>query len=176
MIYRRVLFYWQFTAVVLLPGWVLVGQSLWGNGLRWDFLLYMVLSAFLAFYLLVIFALTRARKVVRVERAVSWPDAIVTSVWHSALLAFGFVAHPAILALIVVGGIAAFWVAVWQLFTETRSRVTAAFTLPDFQRDAAPVDAGYYEAAHYDERTDPEAPMADQTIIIEPSSVEDERR
>lgn len=172
MIYRRVLFYWQFTAVVLLPGWVLVGQSLWGSALGWDFLLYLVLCTFLSFYLLGIFILTRARKSVRVDRAVSVTDAIVISVWHLAIIVFGIVNSGAFLALIIVGGISAFWVAVWQLFTETRSRVKAAFTIPDFQRDATPVDAGYYESA----RLDPNAPMADHTIIIEPTSVEDDRR
>jgi len=172
MIYRRVLFYWQFTAVVLLPGWVLVGQALWGNGLGWDLVLYIVLCFLLTLYLLGIFLLTRARKQVRVDRAVSWTDAIVMTVWHLAIFAFGVASSGPVLALIIVGGIAAFWVAIWQLFTDTRSRVKAAFTLPDFQRETDPVDAGYYESA----RLDPNAPMADQTIIIEPSSVEEDRR
>jgi hypothetical protein len=172
MIYRRVIFYWQFTAVVLLPGWVLVGQSLWGSALGWDFLLYLVLCTFLSLYVLGIFVLTRLRKTVRVDRAVSTTDAIVTSVWHLAIIVFGVVGSGAFLALIIVGGITAFWVAVWQLFTDTRSRVKAAFTIPDFQRETNPVDDGYYESA----KLDPNAPMADQIIIIEPTSMDDDKR
>jgi hypothetical protein len=177
MIFRRVLFYWQLTAVVLLPGWVLVGQSLWGNGLGWDFLLYLVLTTFLAVYLLAMFILTRVRKHVRVQRAVSWPDAAVMTVWHLAIIVFGVTSWTPLLALIIVGGIAAFWVAIWQLFTETRSRVKEAFTIPDFPRDATPVSAGHYEAGHYEAvRVDPAAPMADQIIIIESTIVEEDRR
>ncbi|QYH37146.1 MFS transporter [Salinibacterium sp. M195] len=131
---RRAFYYWQFIAVIVLPLWVLVARGIYGSSVGWDFVLFLVLCPILAFALLAIAGLTTARKSVRNSRTVSWIDAGVLTVWHAAIIIYGFVDAPFPATLIVIVAIAAFWIALWQLVTETRNRFTSL--VEGFERDA----------------------------------------
>jgi hypothetical protein len=163
MLLRRALFYWQFTAALLLPVWVVVGRGVFGSGVGWDILLYIVLSIVLGISMLAVAGITVARKAVRTTRSLTNRDLLVLGLWHLAIIAYGFVDAPALAALIVLLTVIAFWNAVILLFTETRERVKNAFALPDF-----PVDAGHY--------TSSSVPPGDgRVIVIEPGKEPRER-
>jgi small-conductance mechanosensitive channel len=134
MVIRRVLYYWQFIAVIVLPLWVLVGRGVFGSSVGWDFVLFLFLCPIMAFALLAIAGLTTARKSVRSQRAVSWIDAGVLIAWHAVIVGYGFMDAPVLATLIVVVAVAAFWIALWQLVTETRDRFT--HLVEGFERDA----------------------------------------
>ncbi|WP_343924310.1 MFS transporter [Rhodoglobus aureus] len=134
MMIRRAFYYWQFIAVIVLPLWVLVGRGIFGSSVGWDFVLFLLLCPILAFALLAIAGLTTARKSVRSQRSVSWIDAGVLAAWHAVIIAYGFVDAPLLAALIVVVGVAGFWIALWQLVTETRNRFNTL--VEGFERDA----------------------------------------
>lgn len=131
---RRAFYYWQFIAVIFLPLWVLIGRGVFGSSVGWDFVLFLVLCPILAFALLAVAGLTTARKSVRSERAVSWIDAALLATWHAVIIAYGFVDAPLLAALIVIIAVGGFWVALWQLVTETRNRFTTL--VEGFERDA----------------------------------------
>jgi hypothetical protein len=156
MLFRRALYYWQFTAAVLLPVCVIVMRALYGSPSGWDFVVHLILGGILGVALLAVAGLTAARKSVRVSRAVSVRDAIALSLWHAVIIAYAVVDHPALAGLVVILGVAAFWNAAMQLFTETRERVRSAFLLPAF-----PVDAGHYDA------TTPTETGEHRVIVIE---------
>ncbi|MBH0129456.1 MFS transporter [Salinibacterium sp. NK8237] len=134
MMIRRAFYYWQFIAVVVLPVWVLIARGIYGSSVGWDFVLFLILCPILAFVLLAIAGLTVARKSVRDSRSVSWIDAGLLTVWHAAIIIYGFVDASFPAALIVIVAIAAFWIALWQLVTETRNRFTTL--VEGFERDA----------------------------------------
>lgn len=162
MVFRRASFYWQFIAALLLPAWVLIGRGIIRSDVGWDFLFYLVLCPILCVVLLVVAAITVARKQVRTAKALSWTDVAVLLPWHAAIIAYGFFASSLVAVAVVVIGIVAFWVAVWQLFTETRTRVKNAFSLD-------PLDAGSYRAEGYRPADD-----AGRVIIINPDGTKDE--
>ncbi|WP_205030336.1 MFS transporter [Salinibacterium amurskyense] len=134
MMIRRAFYYWQFIAVIVLPLWVLIARGIYGSSVGWDFVLFLILCPILAFALLAIAGLTVARKSVRDSKQVSWIDAGVLAAWHAAIIIYGFVDAPFPAALIVIVAIAAFWIALWQLVTETRNRFTSL--VEGFERDA----------------------------------------
>ena len=146
MFYRRALFYWQFTAAILLPVWVVIGQGVFGATDGWDIVLYIVLGIILGVSMLVVAGLTMARKSVRDTRTVSPQDALVLSGWHLAIIGYGFYSQPLLAAVIVILTTVAFWSALWQVFTETRARVKNAFAMPDLVVDTGHIDAGHYDA------------------------------
>lgn len=131
---RRAFYYWQFIAVLVLPVWVLIARGIYGSSVGWDFVLFLILCPILAFALLAIAGLTVARKSVRDSKSVPWIDAGLLTVWHAAIIIYGFVDAPFPAALIVIVAIAAFWIALWQLVTETRNRFTSL--VEGFERDA----------------------------------------
>ncbi|TQO20902.1 hypothetical protein FB472_2558 [Rhodoglobus vestalii] len=131
---RHAFYYWQFIAVIVLPVWVLVGRGVFGSSVGWDFVLFLLLCPILAFSLLAVVGLTAARKSVRSEKAVSWIDAGVLAGWHAVIIAYGFVDAPLLAALVVVAAVVGFWIALWQLVTETRKRFTSL--VEGFERDA----------------------------------------
>lgn len=142
MLFRRALYYWQFTAAVLLPVWVVVMRALYGSPSGWDFVVHLILGGILGVAMLAVAGLTSARKSVRVAKALSVRDAIALSAWHAVIIGYAIVDHPALAGLVVILAVAAFWNAAIQLFTETRERVRSVFSLPPF-----PVDAGHYDAS-----------------------------
>ena len=172
MFYRRVLYYWQFTAAVLLPTWVVVGRALFGSSMGWDFLLSIVLGLVLAVALGAVALTTILRKEVRSSKALSWRDAAALTPWHLAVVAFGIRDLPVFAAIVVLLAVVAFWSAVWQLFTETRSRVRQAFSLPDFPTHAT-ARSGPVEAGHYSAKPTDAAPDVGRVIILEPDGYGD---
>jgi len=162
MVFRRASFYWQFAAALLLPVWVLVGRGIVRSDVGWDFLFYLVVCPILCVAMLAVVGATVARKAVRTTRALSWQDVAVLLPWHAAILAYGFFASSLVAVAVVLLGIAAFWSAVWQLYSETRTRVKNAFSL-----DA--VDAGAYRAEGY-RAADAGGPV----IVITPEIADEE--
>jgi len=81
--------------------------------------------------------LTNVRPTVRQERALSWTDVGVLSAWQLSIIGTGFYGASAtafgVLAILL--GIAAFWVAVWQLVTDGANRMQAS--MAEFERLAA---------------------------------------
>lgn len=126
MMLRKGLFWWQFVAVIVLPTVLLIARGILGSSMGWDFVLYLVLSPILAAFMLLVAGLTAARRSVRTDRALGWLDTGILLGWHASIVAFALLDWPALAALVVVIGVAAFWVAVWQLVTETGRRVRTA--------------------------------------------------
>jgi hypothetical protein len=134
----------------VLPVWLLIGWGVWGTSSGSLFAV-AVTAPILVLALLIVVGLTLARRSVRERRAVSWLDVGVLAFWHAMLIGLGFFGDSAgwFVVFGVIGGIVAFWSAIWQLVTETRRRVRAVFD--DIQRAAAPqpirrepIDAGEY--------------------------------
>ncbi|MCX7522119.1 MFS transporter [Microbacterium sp. STN6] len=132
MLLRRVIYRWQVVAAVVLPLWLVVGTAIFGSSAG-DTLSLLLFAPLLALGMLAVAGLIFARKSVRSSKAVSWADAGVLLLWHASIVATGL-RLPGVSwygVLIVVAGLAAFWLAVWQLVTETRRRVSGvmdAFT------------------------------------------------
>jgi hypothetical protein len=135
MYIRRALFFWQFIAVVVLPLWVLIARGIFGSSVGWEFIFFVVVCPILAIAMGAVAGLTYARKSVRSARTVSWLDVGILTVWHAAIIAYGFNDSPLLATLIVLGAIVGFWAAVWQLFTETSRRVRGA--LAGFEQTAS---------------------------------------
>lgn len=130
MIIRRAFYYWQFIAAFVLPLWLVIGWPIFGAG-GWQVLGVVLGAIILGVALLIIALLFFARKEVRVERAVSWADVGVLSLWHATIIAVGFYASSAswLSVAMVVIGICAFWFALWELFTAARRRMQAMMDL-----------------------------------------------
>ena len=124
---RRAFYYAQFWAIPVLPLWLLVGRGLVLNGAGWEFVVLLFACPVLAFAMIIVMGITVARKTVRRARLLSWTDVAVLSAWYLAIIAAGLVANPVMAVLVVVITVIAFWIAVWQLFVETRHRVNTAF-------------------------------------------------
>ncbi|MGV8884249.1 MAG: MFS transporter [Microbacteriaceae bacterium] len=167
MFSRRALFYWQFTAAIVLPLWVIVGQGLFGATDGWDIVLYIVLGVILGFSMVVIAAITFLRKSVRTTRTVSSQDAVVLVVWHLAIIAYGFYSQPILATVIVFMTAVAFWSALWQLFAETRSRIKNAFAMPELV-----VDDGHYDVKQFDAN----APAQGRIIVLDVDEQHDSPR
>lgn len=146
MLIRRGVYYAQFALAIVLPIWVIASQSIRADAIGWDFLAFLVVAGILFFSLAVIGALIAARKSARAARAVSWLDAgLLLAAWV-AILVFGVFSAAPILALAFGLLVVLFWVAVWELATETRRRVRGfvddlALTA-DKSRARTPGDAG----------------------------------
>jgi hypothetical protein len=120
-------------AVVVLPIWLAVGWAIFGGG-GWG-TLGLVLVVPIAFVVLgVVALLTNVRPTVRHERALSWIDVGVLTAWQLSIIGTGFYGTTAtgfgVLAILL--GIAAFWVAVWQLVTDGANRMKAS--MAEFER------------------------------------------
>ncbi len=125
MVVRRVVYRLLFPLAFLLPVWVLIGRGILLDGIGWDFLVYLFVCPILFVALLVVGGLMVWRPGAREERAVTGWDAAVLIVLWLTLIATGFVAHPALVALAVVLVLGAFWLALWELLTESRRRFQA---------------------------------------------------
>lgn len=124
---RRAFYYGQFWAIPVLPLWLLIGRGLVVNGIGWEFVLLLFACPVLVLAMIIVMGLTVARKTVRRARLLSWFDIGMLSAWYLAIIAAGFFANPVTAILVVVLAVVAFWLAVWQLFTETRHRVNTTF-------------------------------------------------
>lgn len=157
---RRAFFFALYGAFVVLPVLLLIGRGLILAGSGWDFALLLLVSPILGVLMLVVAGFTVGRKSVRRDRAVSWLDVGVHAAWYLSIVAASVFAHPAIAALVVVISVVAFWVALWQLFSETRRRVKDA--LAGLEHTVAP--ASVYRQG----RPTPDAPGAGTVIRIDP--------
>jgi hypothetical protein len=135
MWFRRALYFAQFPAALVLPTWVLISRGLLADGIGWTFLVYLVACPILCISMLAVAGLVLARKSVRTERAVSWLDAGLFTGWYASLILYGFYAFAIFAVAVLIFGLAAFWLGLWQLFTDTRTRVQGA--MADFDRQAA---------------------------------------
>jgi hypothetical protein len=146
---RRAFFYWQFAAVIVLPAWLVIGWPIFGAG-GWKVLGVFFGAVLLGFWLLAVAALYFARRTVRTERALSWPDVGALAIWHALIIAIGFYAEsaPMLSVLAILAGIGATWLGVWELYLAARRRVSAAMDEIDqaariaYGRPAAGVDPG----------------------------------
>jgi hypothetical protein len=90
MWYRRALFNVQFAATVVLPLWMLIGRVFFGVILGWHFAIGLFLAPLLFVFLAVISTISWARKRARTLGAVSQPDAWLISVLYLSVLVYGF--------------------------------------------------------------------------------------
>jgi uncharacterized membrane protein YoaK (UPF0700 family) len=128
MLFRRAVFVAMFPAAVLLPLWVLITRGIVADGIGWAFLAYLFACPILFVLMAIVSALITARKSTRDARAVSWRDASVLTALWVAVAASGVFAVPLLAVAVVVLVIGAFWLAAWELLTETRSRVNTFMT------------------------------------------------
>jgi len=125
MVVRRVVYRLLFPLAFVLPVWVLIGRGILLDGIGWDFLVYVFVCPILFVALLVIGGLMVWRPGAREERAVTGWDAALLIVLWLTLIATGFIAHPALVALAVVLVLGGFWLALWELLSEGRRRFQA---------------------------------------------------
>jgi len=132
VILRRVFYYWQFVAVGALPLWLMVAASVFGST-AWQVLGATFGAVTIGFGLLVVSLLFFARKEVRVDKAVSWADVGVLTLWHALIVLMGVysVTAPWLSVLVVLVGLGAFWFALWELFDAARKRVREAMVYID---------------------------------------------
>jgi hypothetical protein len=132
VILRRVFYYWQFAAVAALPLWLMVAASIFGDS-AWQVLGATFGAVLIGFGLLVVSLLILARKEVRLDRAVSWADVGVLTLWHVVIVLMGVFSETAtwLSVLVVLIGIGAFWFAAWELYAAARKRVREALAYID---------------------------------------------
>ncbi|TFD48667.1 MFS transporter [Cryobacterium sp. Hh11] len=130
MIIRRAFFHWQFIAAGALPLWLLVGSSIFGSG-AWAVLGIFFGAVLIGLGLLLVALLFYARKEVRETRAVSYADVGVLSLWHTLIIAIPFSTDAAgwLSVLVILGGLAVFWFALWELFDSAKRRMLAMVDL-----------------------------------------------
>ncbi|GEP26686.1 MFS transporter [Cryobacterium levicorallinum] len=130
MIIRRAFYHWQFIAAGALPLWLLVGSSIFGSG-AWAVLGIFFGAVLIGLGLLLVALLFFARKEVRETRAVSYADVGVLTLWHTLIIAIPFSADAAgwLSVLVIVGGLAVFWFALWELFDSAKRRMRAMVDL-----------------------------------------------
>ncbi|WP_411721015.1 hypothetical protein [Mycetocola sp.] len=135
MILRRAFRTWMFIAAVALPIWPLIGWGIFGGG-GWEFLVLIIVMPALFVSMITVAGLIWARPTVRKQKALSWPDVGVLTLWQVCVIGFGFFG-PASNAFAVVGvlaGLAAFWLVGWEFFTDAKKR--AKETMAEFERIA----------------------------------------
>ena len=123
MFLRRAAYIVQFPLAVALPVWVLVGRAFINPGSGWDVAIYFIASPILFVALSVICGLVVARKSAREQRAVSWLDAgLLVALWLT-LIVHGALDLPFLSLVAILLVVAVFWVALFELLTDTRRRV-----------------------------------------------------
>jgi hypothetical protein len=143
VIIRKAFYWWLFPSAVVLPVWLLVGWAAFHEGSGWTFLGLLVLCPILFLALAAVGGIMRARKSVRAARAVSWRDAGLLAGWSASIAGFGFFPAGATGWLAVLGVLfflATFWVGLWELVTETRTRVQETYLA--YERAARPGAVG----------------------------------
>jgi len=171
VILRRVFYYWQFVAVGVLPLWLMVAASIFGDS-AWQVLGATFGAVAIGFGLLVVSLLFFARKEVRLDKAVSWADVGVLTLWHALIVLMGVFSETAawLSVLVVLVGIGAFWFAAWELYSAARKRVREALAYIDETARFGTVPAG---ANGFLPDTDPAAARSDSasTAPTDPSVI-----
>jgi hypothetical protein len=120
---RRAFFGWLIPAAFLLPLWLLIGWAVFNAG-GWASLWVLFLAIPGVFlWQLLLTLLVRARGTVRAHRAVSWWDVAGFTVWHALVISLGFFNEnwwAPVMVLAILVGVALFWLALWQLWSEAK--------------------------------------------------------
>jgi hypothetical protein len=140
MIFRRAVLIAQAPLAVMLPVWVFISRGIVADGIGLQSVVYIFACPLMFVILAIVTALTWARKLVRLDRAVSWTDTALLSALWAVLIVYGFFAETIIAALAVVLLLLAFWYFVFELITETRARLKS-FTM-GLEASRKPGDAG----------------------------------
>ncbi|WP_223690255.1 hypothetical protein [Leifsonia poae] len=152
MFIRKAFYWWLFPSAVVLPVWLLIGWAIFHPS-GWTFLGLLVICPILFVAQLAIGGIIAARKTAREERAVSWIDVGLLTLWHASIVVFGCFLPGVSGWIAVVGvllGLATFWVSLWELVTEARLRVKQTFDAyeraaqPNTARSASVVDGGEF--------------------------------
>ena len=162
MFLRRVFYYWQFIAALVLPAWLLIGASVYGSG-GWDVVGSFFTGLVVGVSLLGVSLIFFARGEVRSTRMVSWADVGVLTLWHALIVAMGFTygVAPGLAALVILVGIGAFWFAIWELVDAARRSMRAMMLLVE-ETARGPVPPTMLPP------TDGFIPTLDPTVIIVP--------
>ncbi len=123
---RRAFYYAQYWAIPVLPLWVLIARGVAVDG-GWELVVLLFAAPALSIVLIIVMGLTVARRSVRRARMVSWFDVGVLAAWYASIVIAGLFSNPLVAILAIALTLVAFWSSVWQLFLETRQRVTLAF-------------------------------------------------
>ena len=153
MIIRRAFYHWQFIAAGALPLWLLVGSSIFGSG-AWAVLGIFFGAVLIGLGLLLVALVVYARKEVRETRAVSYADVGVLALWHALIIAIPFSTDAAgwLSVLVIIGGFAVFWFAVWELVDSANRRMRAMVDLVEQTARGQAAPAG------------PQRPLPNQTL------------
>jgi hypothetical protein len=142
---RRVFYYWQFAAVGVLPLWLMTAASILGTS-AWQVLGATFGALAIGLGLLVVSLVILARREVRLDKAVSWADVGVLTLWHTLIVLLGIYSDtaPWLSVLVVLVGIGAFWFAAWELYAAARKRVREALVYIEetAKNGSAPAGAG----------------------------------
>jgi hypothetical protein len=136
MIIRRAFRTWMVIAAVVLPIWPLIGWGIFGGG-GWQFVALLIAMPILFVAMLSVAGLVWARPTVRREKAVSWLDVGILTLWQVSVIGFGLFGPSASAFAVfgVIAGLATFWVVLWEFFTDARDRARETFA--EFEQMAA---------------------------------------
>jgi hypothetical protein len=140
MVIRRAVLIVQGPLAVLLPIWVFISRGIVADGIGLQSVVYLFACPLMFVILAAVTGLTWMRKLVRLDRAVSWADAALLIALWATLIAYGFFAEAPLAALAVVLLLLAFWYFVFELVTETRARLKS-FSMR-LESSRKPGDAG----------------------------------
>jgi hypothetical protein len=157
MWYRRALFNVQFAAAIVLPLWMLIGRVFFGVILGWHYAIQLFLAPLLFVFLAVIATLSWARRNSRALGAVTHADAWLLSVLYLSVLVYGFFVVDSVHSseqgksvatvlfgqwirdasftiadiaggVMIVAGLATFWIVLIEYLVETRPERVKALT------------------------------------------------
>ncbi|MCU1414653.1 MAG: transporter [Microbacteriaceae bacterium] len=162
MWYRRALFNVQFAATIVLPLWMLIGRVFFGVILGWHYAIQLFLAPLLFVFLAVISTLSWARRRARASGAVTRVDASLISVLYLSVLVYGFFVVDSVHSyeqgksvatvlfgqwirdasftvadiaggVMIVAGLATFWVVLIEYLIETRPAMMHSLTGLDLE-------------------------------------------
>lgn len=157
MWFRRALFRVQFAATIILPLWMLIGRVFFGVILGWHFAIQLFLAPLLFIFLAVIATLSWARRRSRRAGAVTSIDAVLISVLYFSVLVYGFFVVDSVHSyqpgksvatvifgqplrdasftvadiaggVMIVAGLATFWIVLIEYLFETRPALVESLT------------------------------------------------
>lgn len=167
MWYRRALFNVQFAATIVLPLWMLIGRVFFGVILGWHYAIQLYLAPLLFVFLAVISTLSWARRRSRASGAVSSVDASLITVLYFSVVVYGFFVVDSVHSsepgksvatvlfgqqlrdasftiadiaggVMIVAGLATFWVVLVEYLVETRPALVQSLTGLDLMDDDLP--------------------------------------
>jgi len=143
---RRIGFAWQFIAAVVLPLWLFIARGVVGAEIGWDVVAFFIAAPVLFVAMIVVAGLTALRPSNRAVRAVDWIDLGIMAAWHATIIGFCITGSGWAGLIGVMIGVAAFWIAIWRLVTDTGRRMRAAAQefadRADAARRGGPIEIG----------------------------------